>query len=65
LSFRFKYDAKVWAEVTAMQITLAQPRKKADEVSYISSEAFFQPMRIRQTMAFSRLKNIFLKIPPQ
>jgi hypothetical protein len=63
--FRCKYDAKVWAAVTAVQIRLAEPRRIGDEMSFISSEVFFEARCVRQIVGFRRWKNTYPKIPPQ
>jgi hypothetical protein len=39
--FVANYDANVQAVGAGLQITLAQPRRKGDEVSLISTEVYF------------------------
>jgi hypothetical protein len=56
-SFVANYDANVQAVVTGLQITLAEPRRKGDEVSVLSTEVHFERVESRRKEGLRGLKN--------
>jgi hypothetical protein len=59
-AFAANYDTNVQAVCPSLQINIAEPRRRRDEVSLLSTELFFKPLRIRLMVVFHRLKRDFL-----
>jgi hypothetical protein len=56
-SFVANYDANVQAILRGLQITLAEPRRKGDEVSLLSTEVHFQTVESRPNERLKGLKS--------
>jgi hypothetical protein len=58
-AFAANYDTNVQALLPYRQINIAEPRKTWDEVSLLSTELFFEALKIRLMVLFHRLKRAF------
>jgi hypothetical protein len=58
-AFAANYDTNVQAVCPSLQINIAEPRRFQDEVSVISTELYFESLRIRRMVGFLTLKKVF------